>query len=68
MNARDIAVAAVALMLGCLGPTVALVAGMQEICGTAPIVVGALIAAALLGSAGVVLCRDDEDEVSGSQR
>ena len=68
MNARDIAVAAVALMLGCLGPTVALVAGMQETCGTAPIVVGALIAAALLGSAGVVLCRDDEDEVSGSQR
>lgn len=55
-------------MLGCLGPTVALVAGMQETCGTAPIVVGALIAAALLGSAGVVLCRDDEDEVSGSQR
>ena len=55
-------------MLGCLGPTVALVAGMQGICGTAPIVVGALIAAALLGSAGVVLCRDDEDEVSGSQR
>lgn len=68
MNARDIAVAAVALMLGCLGPTVALVAGMQRTCGTAPIVVGALIAAALLGSAGVVLCRDDEDEVSGSQR
>lgn len=55
-------------MLGCLGPTVALVAGMQGTYGTAPIVVGALIAAALLGSAGVVLCRDDEDEVSGSQR
>jgi uncharacterized membrane protein len=68
VNARDIAVAAVALMLGCLGPTVALVAGMQGTCGTAPIVVGALIAAALLGSAGVVLCRDDEDEASGSQR
>lgn len=68
MNARDIAVAAVALMLGCLGPTVALVAGMLGTCGTAPIVVGALIAAALLGSAGVVLCRDDEDEVPGSQR
>ena len=68
MNARDIAVAAVALMLGCLGPTVVLVAGMQGTCGTAPIVVGALIAAALLGSAGVVLCRDDEDEVPGSQR
>lgn len=68
MNARDIAVAAVALMLGCLGPTAALVAGMQRTCGTAPIVVGALIAAALLGSAGVVLCRDDEDEVPGSQR
>lgn len=29
MNARDIAVAAVALTLGCLGPTAALVAGMQ---------------------------------------
>ena len=29
--------------------------------------VGALIAAALLGSAGVVLCRDDEDEVSEPQ-
>ena len=68
MNAREIAVAAVALMLGCLGPTVALVAGMHGTCGTAPIVVGALIAAALLGSAGVVLCRDDEDEVPGSQR
>lgn len=68
MNARDIAVAAVALMLGYLGPTAALVAGMQGTCGAAPIVVGALIAATLLGSAGVVLCRDDEDEVSGSQR
>lgn len=68
MNARDIAVAAVALMLGCLGPTAALVAGMLGTCGAAPIVAGALIAAALLGSAGVVLCRDDEDEVSGSQR
>ena len=30
-------------------------------------VVGALIAAALLGSAGVVLCRDDEDQASESQ-
>ena len=67
MNARDIAVAVVALMLGCLGPTAPLVAGMQGSCGAAPIVVGALIAAALLGSAGVVLCRDDEDEVSESQ-
>ena len=67
MNARDIAVAAVALMLGCLGPTAALVAGMQGFCGAAPIVVGALIAAALLGSAGVVLCRDDEDEAPESQ-
>ena len=64
MNARDIAVAAVALMLGCLGPTAALVEGT---CGAAPIVVGALIAAALLGSAGVVLCRDDEDQASESQ-
>ena len=67
MNARDIAVAAVALVLGCLGPTAVLVAGMQGSCGAAPFVVGALIAAALLGSAGVVLCRDDEDEVSESQ-
>ena len=32
------------------------------------LVVGALIAAALLGSAGVLLCRDDEDEVPESQR
>ncbi len=55
-------------MLGCLGPTVALVAGMQGTCGAAPIVVGALIAATLLGSAGVVLCCDDEDEVPGSRR
>lgn len=55
-------------MLGCLGPTVALVAGMLGICGAAPIVAGALIAATLLGSTGVVPCRDDEDEVSGSQR
>ena len=68
MNARDITVAAVALMLGCLGPTAALVAGMQGICGAAPIVVGVLIAATLLGSAGVVLCRDDEDEVPEPQR
>lgn len=68
MNARDITVAAVALMLGCLGPTAALVAGMEGSCEAASIVVGVLIAAALLGSAGVVLCRDDEDEVPGSQR
>ena len=67
MNARDIAVAAVALMLGCLGPTAALVAGMLGICGAAPIVAGALIAATLLGSTGVVLCRDDEDQASESQ-
>ena len=55
-------------MLGCLGPTAALVAGMLGTCGAAPIVAGALIAATLLGSTGVVLCRDDEDEVPGSQR
>ena len=55
-------------MLGCLGPTAALVAGMQGSCGAAPFVVGALIAAALLGSEGVVLCRDDEDVVPESQR
>lgn len=55
-------------MLGCLGPTATLVAGMQGTCGAAPIVVGVLIAATLLGSAGVVLCRDDEDEVPESQR
>ena len=46
----------------------ALIAGMQGSCGAAPIVVGALIAAALLGSAGVVLCCDDEDVVPESQR
>ena len=68
MNTRDIAVAAVALVLGCLGPTTALVAGMQGSCGAAPIVVGALIVAALLGSAGVVLCRDDEDETPQVRR
>lgn len=68
MNARDIAIAAVALVLGCLGPTAALIAGMQGSCGAAPIMVGALIAAALLGSAGVVLCRDDEGEVPEPQR
>lgn len=69
MNARDIAIAAVALVLGCLGPTAALVAGMQGLCGAAPIVVvGALIAAALLGSAGVTLCRDDEDETPQVRR
>lgn len=55
-------------MLGCLGPTAALAAGMQGTCGAAPIVVGVLIATTLLGSAGVVLCRDDEDEVPESQR
>ena len=53
-------------MLGCLGPTAALVAGMQGTCGATPIVVGALIAVTLLGSASVVLCRDDEDEVPES--
>ena len=68
MNARDIAVAAIALTLGCLGPTAALVAGVQGSCGAASIVVGALIAATLLGSAGVVPGRDDADEVPGSQR
>ena len=54
-------------MLGCLGPTAALVAGMQGSCGAASTVVGVLVAAALLGSAGVVLCRDDEDQASESQ-
>ena len=68
MNARDIAVAAVALALGCLGPTAALIAGMQGSCGAASIVVGVLIAAALLGSAGVTLCRDDEDEMPQARR
>ena len=67
MNARDIAIAAVALVLGCLGPTAALVAGMQGSCGAASIVVSSLVAVALLGSAGVVLCRDDEDQASESQ-
>ena len=37
-------------------------------CGAAPIVVGALIASALLGSAGVTLCRDDEDETPQVRR
>ena len=54
-------------MLGCLGPTAALVAGMLGTCGAVPIVAGALIAATLLGSAGVALCRDDEDQASESQ-
>lgn len=67
MNTRDIAVAAVALLIGCLGPTAALAAGLQSATGAAPVVVGALIAVTLLGSAGVLLCRDDEDEVPESQ-
>lgn len=67
MNARDVAIAVVALLIGCLGPTAALVAVLQSTTGAAPVVVSALIAAALLGSAGVVLCRDDEDEVPESQ-
>ena len=67
MNARDIAVAAVALTLGCLGPPAAFVGVLVGSCGAASIVVGVLIAAALLGSAGVVLCRDDEDQTSESQ-
>lgn len=67
MNARDVAIAVVALLIGCLGPTAALAVGLQSATGAAPVVVGALIAAALLGSAGVLLCRDDEDEVPGSQ-
>ncbi len=68
MNARDIAVTTVALLIGCLGPTAVLTAGLQSATGAAPVVVGALIAAALLGSVGVLLCRDDEDEVPESQR
>lgn len=68
MNARDVAIAVVALLIGCLGPTVVLTAGLQSATGAAPVIVGALIAAALLGSAGVLLCRDDEDEVPESQR
>lgn len=67
MNARDIAVTAVALLIGCLGLTAALAAGLQSATGAAPVVVGALIAVTLLGSAGVLLCRDDEDEVPESQ-
>lgn len=67
MNARDIAVTASALLIGCLGPTAALAAGLQSATGAAPVVVGALIAVTLLGSAGVLLCRDDEDEVPESQ-
>lgn len=67
MNARDIAVTAVALLIGCLGPTAALAAGLQSATGAAPVVVDALIAVTLLGSAGVLLCRDDEDEVPESQ-
>lgn len=67
MNARDISVTASALLIGCLGPTAALAAGLQSATGAAPVVVGALIAVTLLGSAGVLLCRDDEDEVPESQ-
>ena len=67
MNARDVAIAVVALLIGCLGPAVGVAAGLQYDSRTAPVVVGALIAAALLGSAGVLLCRDDEDEVPESQ-
>ena len=67
MNARDVAIAVVALLIGCLGPTAALAVGLQSATGAAPVVVGALIAAALLGSAGVVLCRDDEEQASESQ-
>lgn len=68
MNARDVAIAVVALLIGCLGPTAVLTAGLQSATGAAPVIVGALIAAALLGSAGVLLCRDDEGEVPESQR
>lgn len=68
MNARDVAIAVVALLIGCFGPSAALVAGLQSATGAASVVVGALIAAALLGSVGVLLCRDDEDEVPESQR
>ena len=68
MNARDVAIAVVALLIGCLGPTAALAAGLQSATGAAPVAVGALIAAVLLGSVGVLLCRDDEDEVPESQR
>lgn len=67
MNARDVAIAVVALLIGCLGPTAALAVGLQSATGAAPVVVGALIAAALLGGAGVLLCRDDEEEVPESQ-
>lgn len=68
MNARDVAIAVVALLIGCLGPTAVLAVGLQPATGAVPVVVGALIAAALLGGAGVLLCRDDEEEVPESQR
>ena len=55
-------------MLGCLGPTAALVAGMQGSCEAASIVVGVLISDDHLSIKKIVLCRDDEDEVPGSQR
>ena len=42
--------------------------GENRMCLGALVAIVALIAATLLGSAGVVLCRDDEDEVPGSQR
>ena len=67
MSARDIAIAVVALLIGCLGPTAALVAGFHYTTGAAPLVAGALIAMAFLGSAGVALCRDAEDEAPESQ-
>ena len=44
-------------MLGCLGPTAALVADMQGTCGAAPIVVGALIAAVVVYVIFVVVLR-----------
>ena len=43
MNARDVAIAVVALLIGCLGPTAALTAGLQSATGAAPVIVGALI-------------------------
>lgn len=48
MNARDVAIAVVALLIGCLGPTAVLTAGLRRY-GAAPVIVGALIAAAVAG-------------------
>ncbi len=62
MDAKNVVIAIVAVFFGVLGPIAALIAGTQAAHGAAMVAVAFVIVAALLGSVGVVLCRDDEQD------